>query len=460
MVQRIFENLVDTNFFNPNDWRPVGVPQSGDGAGIIMAAAVAQGTLPSGVSIGLATFAANGRFARLTLQDATVPVGTTINEITDLRYASLSGPSSLSFAGTVVNEGTLIFGGDVQSVALPSGTTLTNDGTIDVNGSSPQFSVGGANVTFVNDGLIRVVNPSDQSGQLAVLGPAIGGTGTLSVSVYSGLELGGAVGSGQTLPFVGGVGADASVQIDQPSLFAGTIGGFVSGDMLTLAITAATSVSYVASGVGLGTLQIYDGASTPVASLQFSGVYAASSFSLSESGSSLVITTNVTNASTGSTAVPTSSGVYRFFDTSDGTHFYTASVAERDSVLVGRPDLLEESNEFGAVTTASGSTESVYRFFDTVHGTHFFTASAAERDQVIATRSDLTYEPSATFLEDANPQTGDVAVYRLFSTVDGTHLYTGSAAELAALTTPGGAGYRAALVSEGVSFYAPGGSYT
>jgi len=418
---------------------------------------LAEGILPSGVLIGYGSVPYHGRLSGLTLQDATVPAGTTIDAGVVLGNGPQL-PASLQFAGAVVNDGTFIIGGGVQST-LPSGTTLTNNGTIDVY-KSAQLNVGAAGITVTNDGLIRVLSPGGHLLYPVVLMPAIGGTGTISVSVNTGLELGNAVGRGQTLQFVGGGNANASVQIDQPSLSAARIGGFVPGDTLTLANTASTSVGYVATGAGSGTLQIYDGGSAPVAALQFSGVYAASNFSLSESGSSLVITTNVTNASTGSTAALTSSGIYRFFDTSDGTHFYAASVTERDSVLVDRPDLVEESNGFGAETVASGATESVYRFFDTVHGTHFYTASAAERDQVIATRSDLTYEPFVTFLEHATPQAGDVAVYRMFSTADGTHFYTGSGAELSALTTPGGTGYRVDLVLEGVSFYAPAGNYT
>ena len=40
----------------------------------------------------------------------------------------------------------------------------------------------------------------------------------------------------------------------------------------------------------------------------------------------------------------------------------------------------------------------MYRFFDTAYGTHFFTASAAEKDQITATRPDLVLE-GAEFLE-------------------------------------------------------------
>ena len=460
VVQRVWSGRGSSNAIqDANNWSPVGIPQAGDLAIIETGNVLAEGLLPSGALIELGIQAANARVSSLTLKNAIVPSGTTIVESTAGNAYSSSLPSSLQFAGAVDNQGNLIFIGGVQPVVLPSGTTLTNNGTMNVFGSSPQFGAAAADVAFVNNRLIRIVNPGNQNGQLATLGTAIGGTGTISVSLDAGLEFGGAVGGGQTLRFVGETNAASSVQIDQPSGFSATIGGFVTGDTLTLKNTVATSMTYVASGVASGTLQVRDGTGMPVASLQFAGVYTVANFRSSQSGSSLTITTDVTDSATGSTAFPRSSPVYRFFDTTDGTQFYTPSVAERDSVLVSRPDLVQEVNTFGAVTTASSATLPVYRFFDTVHGNHFFTGSATERDQLIATRSDLVYEPAATSLADATLQPGDVAVYRLFSKINGTHLYTGSAAESSALTTPGATGYRADLVPEGVSFFAPSGNY-
>ena len=164
-------------------------------------------------------------------------------------------------------------------------------------------------------------------------------------------------------------------------------------------------------------------------------------------------------------------GVYRFFDSSTGTHFFTADVNEKNSLMSPssagyRPDLKEEVNNFGAVdpSTAGSGVETVYRFFDTVHGTHFFTASQSEASSLMdpkssTYRSDLTFEPSSSFVEHSTQQAGDVAVYRFFDQTYGTHFYTGSQSEYAAITTPGAAGYRADLVSEGVGFYAPSGSY-
>ena len=152
---------------------------------------------------------------------------------------------------------------------------------------------------------------------------------------------------------------------------------------------------------------------------------------------------------------PTTIDVYRFFDTRTGTHFYTQDQSERQTVLNTRPDLVPEGlNGVGltAVDPASNdpNASAVYRFFDTVQGTHFFTASVAERDAVIATRRDLVYEPSSTFYEHTQPQAGDTAVYRFFDQTYGTHFYTDSPSERASILQN-----RPDLVAEGIGFYEP-----
>lgn len=152
--------------------------------------------------------------------------------------------------------------------------------------------------------------------------------------------------------------------------------------------------------------------------------------------------------------------VFRFFDKDDGTHFFTSDTNERNTILATRSDLVQETNGFGAVTASSSNAVAVYRFFDSIHGTHFFTSDANEKASVQASRSDLIFESSATFYEKSVGNGGDNAVYRFFDTKLGTHFYTGDAKEYAGITTPGTSSYRTDLVAEGISFYAPSGSYT
>lgn len=80
---------------------------------------------------------------------------------------------------------------------------------------------------------------------------------------------------------------------------------------------------------------------------------------------------------------PTTTGVqvFRFFDTHNGSHFYTISASERDQTVASRPDLTLEGVGLNADTPATDpSAAPVFRFFDTRSGSHFYTASTAERD--------------------------------------------------------------------------------
>jgi predicted Zn-dependent protease len=144
-------------------------------------------------------------------------------------------------------------------------------------------------------------------------------------------------------------------------------------------------------------------------------------------------------------------GVYRFFDDTTGVHFYSASEAERNTLIQTRPDLIYEGIGLEAVDSPSTDPAAVpvYRFFSVTNGTHFYSISAAERDNLLATRSDLTFEGTA-FYEHAVAQTGDTPVYRFFDVTDGTHFYTASASERASILAT-----RPDLHAEGIGFYAP-----
>ncbi len=144
--------------------------------------------------------------------------------------------------------------------------------------------------------------------------------------------------------------------------------------------------------------------------------------------------------------------VYRFFDQDDGTQFFTASGQERNTLLQTRPDLTYEGVGLEALANPAGdpNAAAVYRFFDTANGTHFYSASASERDAVIATRPDLVFE-GVGFYEHTTQQPGDTPVYRFFETGDGTHFYTSSAGERATILAT-----RSDFRDEGIGFYAPG----
>lgn len=92
--------------------------------------------------------------------------------------------------------------------------------------------------------------------------------------------------------------------------------------------------------------------------------------------------------------------LYRFYSRQSGSHFYTASAAERDHVRANLSAVYAYEGETYRVSlTAGQGAGTVYRFFRPSTGTHFYTASAAERDQVRATLGHLyTFEGPAFFI--------------------------------------------------------------
>jgi len=143
--------------------------------------------------------------------------------------------------------------------------------------------------------------------------------------------------------------------------------------------------------------------------------------------------------------------VYRFFDNHTGTQFLTGSLDERNTLISTRSDLKYEGLGMGGIASGSSDPNAVpvYRFFDTNNGTHFFTASATEAKTVAATRPDMIGE-GASFMEHATRQTGDNAVYRFFDAHNGTHFFTSSNTEQATIMST-----RPDMAYEGVAFYAP-----
>lgn len=94
--------------------------------------------------------------------------------------------------------------------------------------------------------------------------------------------------------------------------------------------------------------------------------------------------------------------VYRFFNTKTGGHFFTTSEGERDEVIATNRDYKLEGIGFYDFQVDQGeATDAVYRFFNAKTGGHFFTASEAERDSVVQTSQDYKLEGIAFYAPDA-----------------------------------------------------------
>ncbi|KQT51935.1 hypothetical protein ASG43_20815 [Aureimonas sp. Leaf454] len=142
-------------------------------------------------------------------------------------------------------------------------------------------------------------------------------------------------------------------------------------------------------------------------------------------------------AVTSSVAASAPSDVFRFYNTETKLHFYTNSAIERDQILASPSKLLFEGTAFKVPGEgAKDAALSVFRFFDSSTNTHFYTASTAERDKVQAEASPWKYEGAAfKAYADAGAGAGGehLAVHRFLQTTTGTHFYTTSTTEKATI---------------------------
>ena len=122
-----------------------------------------------------------------------------------------------------------------------------------------------------------------------------------------------------------------------------------------------------------------------------------------------------------------SSDLYRMYNTNTGEHFYTKSVAERDSLLLNG-----WTYESIAWTSPTGplAGDSIYRLYSPA-GRHFYTTDGDERDSLV--KLGWRYE-GVSFSSD--PQRAK-PVYRQYNPRNGEHNYTTNANEARTLIALG-----------------------
>ncbi|MEM8831941.1 MAG: hypothetical protein AAGE96_21685 [Cyanobacteria bacterium P01_G01_bin.19] len=98
------------------------------------------------------------------------------------------------------------------------------------------------------------------------------------------------------------------------------------------------------------------------------------------------------------------------------------------SVATDNVGNVESNSQVQASTTTNGTSQqpAIYRLFNTSTGVHLYTSSVIERNSVIANLSNYQYEGVSYFSADANQ---GVPVYRLYSPVVDGHFYTVSPTE-------------------------------
>lgn len=128
--------------------------------------------------------------------------------------------------------------------------------------------------------------------------------------------------------------------------------------------------------------------------------------------------------------------VYRFYNTGNGSHFYSVSLTEKNYVKASIAQYLYEGPSFQADTVKTASTSPVYRFYNATTRAHFYTISESEKADVIAKLPQFAYEGISWYAKTpaqilATPDATTVPLFRFYNLSNGTHFYTNSESEKA-----------------------------
>ena len=140
--------------------------------------------------------------------------------------------------------------------------------------------------------------------------------------------------------------------------------------------------------------------------------------------------------------------IYRFFNTLAASHFYTASAAERDTVIANVRTLQYEGVAFYASPEPARGLSPVYRFYNSSNGVHLYTISESEKNNIQRNIPALKFEGIAYYASQVTA-TATSAIRRFFVRDRGFHFYSSSPQEAARI--------RATLpnyVDEGPAYYA------
>ena len=138
--------------------------------------------------------------------------------------------------------------------------------------------------------------------------------------------------------------------------------------------------------------------------------------------------------------------VFRFYNTTSGAHFYTASVTERDEIRAQPSAFVYEGPAFQASSQGGVNLSPVYRFFNTSTGVHFYTISESEKNHIQQNLPQFHLEGVAYYASQA-AASGFRPLYRAYVSNKGFHFYSVNAGETAGL---------AQYLAEGVAYHVVG----
>lgn len=155
------------------------------------------------------------------------------------------------------------------------------------------------------------------------------------------------------------------------------------------------------------------------------------------------------SASTNSASLPSCNAVaadttciWRLVNNTNGYHFYTADINERNNI-VNSGAYRYESLAFYGRTQQTPGTVPVYRIY--LGSKHLWTTDIAERDYLLSVNKNAVYEGVAWYADGPTLSSG-YNVYRLSNSSSGDHLWTTDTAER-------DNAIRSGWIQEGIGFY-------
>lgn len=120
--------------------------------------------------------------------------------------------------------------------------------------------------------------------------------------------------------------------------------------------------------------------------------------------------------------------VHRFYNVTNGTHFYTDSTSERDMVSATWPSVFRYEGEAYYLNPANNTTP-LTRLYNRVSKSHFYTANAAEATEALTKWPTVFSLDGPTYAVNTGPVANSLPVYRFYNMRNGSHFFTASAAE-------------------------------
>ncbi len=120
--------------------------------------------------------------------------------------------------------------------------------------------------------------------------------------------------------------------------------------------------------------------------------------------------------------------VFRFFNVTNNTHFFTNSLQEKNMVLATWPAIFRYEG-IAYTTNPALNRQPLYRFYNRVSKSHFYTASLDEANHVIVTWSHIFTYDGPTYSVSPIAGAGMSPVHRFYNLRNGSHFYTASTQE-------------------------------